>query len=141
MNGDGRNDIVPSMAHDYGVFWMEQQGDGKWSKHMIDDTWSQAHSIVLVDVNGDGQKDLLTGKRYMAHDHDPGAREPLGVYWYEYRKDAGKIAWIKHVIDYSTRTGAGIEIAAADIDGDGALDFAVGGKSGLFLFRNLSRRK
>jgi hypothetical protein len=75
------------MAHDYGIFWMEQAADGKWIKHMIDDTYSQAHALTLVDLNGDGQKDLLTGKRYMAHDHDPGAREPLGIYWYEYRKD------------------------------------------------------
>src|ERR1035438_1406052 len=47
---------------------------------MIDDTYSQAHSLLVVDVNGDGKMDLLTGKRYMAHDHDPGAREPLGIY-------------------------------------------------------------
>lgn len=43
VNGDGRKDLVTSMAHDYGVFWMENLGDGKWAKHMIDDTWSQAH--------------------------------------------------------------------------------------------------
>ena len=24
VNGDGRNDLVTSMAHDYGIFWMEQ---------------------------------------------------------------------------------------------------------------------
>jgi hypothetical protein len=29
----------------------------------------------------------------------------------------------------------------ADIDGDGDLDFAVAGKSGLFLFENLTRKK
>jgi hypothetical protein len=40
------------------------------------------------------------------------------------------------VIDYGGRTGGGIEIAVADINGDGNLDFAVGGKSGLFLFEN-----
>jgi len=94
----------------------------------------------VADINGDGQKDLLTGKRYMAHDHDPGAREPLGIYWYEYRKAAnGEIAWFKHIIDYSSRAGGGIEIATADLDHKGVLDFAVGGKSGLFLFRNLRK--
>jgi hypothetical protein len=142
INGDGRPDLVTTMAHDYGIFWMEQAADGKWIKHMIDDTYSQAHALTLVDLNGDGQKDLLTGKRYMAHDHDPGAREPLGIYWYEYRKDEhGNIIWVKHVIDYSTRTGAGMHIPVADLHGNGDLDFAVAGKNGLFLFENLTHRQ
>ena len=78
----------------------------------------------------------------MAHNgHDPGAREPLGVYWYERLPIPGKQEpeWVKHVIDYSTRTGGGIQIPVADIDGDGDLDFVVAGKSGLFLFENRSR--
>ena len=42
------------------------------------------HSLAIADVNGDGRPDLVTGKRYMAHNgHDPGEREPLGIYWYE----------------------------------------------------------
>jgi hypothetical protein len=143
INGDGRPDLVTSMAHDYGIFWMEQAADGKWIKHLIDDTWSQSHALELVDLNGDGQKELLTGKRYMAHDHDPGAREPLGVYWYEYHKsDNGKdIEWTRHVIDYSTRAGAGMHIPVADIDGDGDLDFVVSTKLGLFLFENQTKGK
>src|ERR1035441_5405722 len=142
VNGDGRNDIVTSMAHNYGIFWLEQGADGHWTKHIIDESWSQAHALTLVDLNGDGQKDLLTGKRYMAHNgHDPGEREPLGIYWYEFmRLDGGKkIEWVKHVVDYSTRTGGGMQIPVADLDGDGDLDFVVAGKSGLFLFENLTK--
>ncbi len=48
--------------------------------------------------------------------------------------------WVKHTIDYGGRTGGGMQIPVADIDGDGDLDFAVGGKSGLFLFENLTKR-
>jgi FG-GAP repeat. len=143
LNGDGRNDIVTSAAHDYGIFWLEQGEGGKWTKHLIDDSWSQAHAMTLVDLNGDGKLDLLTGKRYMAHNgHDPGEREPLGIYWYEYVRSAnGKgVEWIRHVIDYGSRTGAGMQIPVADLDGDGDLDFAVGGKSGLFLFENLTKQ-
>jgi len=141
VNGDGRPDLVTSMAHDYGVFWMENLGGGAWKKHMIDDTWSQAHAMTMVDLNGDGKPDFIAGKRYMAHNgSDPGEREPLGIYWYEYlpAKD-GSVEWVKHVVDYGGRAGAGMQIAVADLDGDGDLDFAVGGKSGLFLFENLTR--
>src|ERR1035441_7503347 len=136
VNGDGRKDLVASSAHDYGIFWMEQGADSHWTKHMIDDTWSQSHALTMVDINRDGKPDFLTGKRYMAHDHDPGAREPLGIYWYEFLVEQGKVAWVKHVIDYSSRTGAGMHIPVADLYGDGGLDFAVAGKNGLFLFEN-----
>lgn len=145
INGDGRPDIVSSMAHDYGVFWLEHMSDGKFVKHVIDDSWSQAHALTLVDLNGDGQKDILTGKRFMAHNgRDPGEREPLGVYWYEYKKLPGadhKVEWIKHTIDYSTRTGGGMQIPAVDLNKDGAIDFLVAGKSGLFWFENRTRQR
>ena len=55
----------------------------------IDSAWSQGHASTLVDLNGDGRLDFVTGKRFMAHNgSDPGEREPLGVYWYEYRQVA-----------------------------------------------------
>ena len=142
LNEDGLPDLLTGNAHDYGVFWMEQRPDHTWVKHMIDESWSQPHAITLVDLNGDGRKDVLTGKRFMAHDgHDPGEREPLGIYWYEYHpsEDKKTVQWSRHVIDYGSRAGGGMQIPVADIDGDGDLDFAVGGKSGLFLFENLTK--
>lgn len=141
INQDGRNDILTAKAHDYGILWLEQGAGGQWTRHVIDDSWSQAHATTLADPNGDGRPDLITGKRYMAHNgRDPGEREPLGVYWYEYRKAANgtSIEWIRHLIDYSSRAGGGIEIPVVDLDGDGDLDILTAGKSGLFLFENLS---
>ena len=142
VNGDGRNDVVTSNAHDYGIFWLENTANGPWPKHVIDESYSQAHAVTVVDLNGDGRKDILTGKRYMAHNgRDPGEREPLGLYWYEQIPAAsGKgIEWVRHVIDYGGRAGGGMQIPVADLDRDGDLDFAVGGKSGVFLFENRSK--
>ena len=144
INGDGRQDIVTSQAHDYGVFWMERVEAGTWIKHVIDESWSQAHAMTMVDLNGDGRKDFLTGKRLLAHNgHDPGGREPLGIYWYEYLRedDTTKIEWVKHIIDYGSRTGGGMQIPVVDVDGDGDLDFAVGGKGGVFFFENLTKTR
>jgi hypothetical protein len=137
VNGDGRPDLVTSLAHNYGIFWMEQTAQGGWTKHLIDDSWSQAHSLVLADVNGDGKLDIVTGKRFMAHNgKDPGEREPLGVYWYEQtRTPAGAVDWVKHLIDYGSRAGGGMQVTVARVEGKAYPEVIVGGKSGLFLFR------
>jgi hypothetical protein len=151
VNGDGRNDVLTSMAHDYGVCWFEQNADGTWTQHVIDNTWSQAHASALIDLNGDGQLDLITGKRYFAHNgNDPGEREPLGLYWYEFRRPplpaapdgrggSAPIVWTRHIIDYGGRMGGGMQIDVKDFDGDGDLDVLAGGKAGLFLAENLTR--
>jgi hypothetical protein len=141
VNGDQRNDVVFGLAHDYGVIYLENQGNGQWKKLVIDDTWSQPHAVTIADLNQNGQPDILTGKRYMAHNgRDPGEREPLGIYWYEFRRVPGKpVEWVRHVIDYAGRAGGGMQLPVADIDGDGDPDFIAPGKSGLFLFLNKTK--
>jgi hypothetical protein len=162
INGDGRTDILTSMGHDYGVCWFEQNADGTWTQRVIDNTWSQAHASALVDLNGDGQLDLVTGKRFMAHNgNDPGEREPIGLYWYEFRRPAPAtpsntatpqspaargarggqtpVVWTRHIIEYGGRMGGGMQIDVKDMDNDGDLDIVSGGKAGLFLAENLTK--
>lgn len=147
INGDGRKDILTGMAHDYGVAWYEQMPDGGWTQHVIDNSWSQAHASQLVDLNGDGQPDFITGKRYFAHNGaDPGEREPVGLYWYEWRRlpadkrtaATGGVEWIRHIVDYGGRMGGGVQTVAVDIDGDGDVDIVSANKSGLFLAENMT---
>jgi hypothetical protein len=143
VNGDGRNDVIAAAGHDFGVFWFEQPAaPGPWRRRTIDNAWSQGHASTLADLNGDGRLDFITGKRFMAHNGaDPGERDPLGVYWYEFAPVGGGAAeWIRHLIDYGGRVGGGMQLPVVDIDGDGDRDVVCPGKSGLFLLQNLSRR-
>ena len=144
VDSDGLNDIIAAKAHDYGIHWLRQSrsasGEREWDMQLIDDAWSQAHASALVDLTGDGRPELLTGKRFFAHNgHDLGGREPLGLYWYEYLQQDDRFIWARHVLFFGGNIGTGMQVPVLDFDGDGDLDFAVAGKSGAFLIENQSR--
>jgi hypothetical protein len=64
VNNDGKMDIIYGEGHNYGLYWLEQQGDGAnrhWLKHMIDESYSQIHALKLADIDGDGVPELLAG--------------------------------------------------------------------------------
>ncbi len=145
LDGDGRNDFILGNGHDYGLFWMRQleaapdgkTGKTKWERIVIDKSWSQVHCLHWADLDGDGQPDLLTGKRVRAHDKgDPGAADPPCLYYYTWDKAARKFT--RHVIDEGT-IGAGMQLATADLDGDGRIDIVAPGKAGTYLLLNQGR--
>ncbi|HMH32390.1 MAG TPA: VCBS repeat-containing protein, partial [Puia sp.] len=90
----------------------------------------------MADINGDGYSDLVTGKRYFAHnENDPGAFEPAVLYWFEYKP--GKTpAWIPHLIDEDS--GVGLQVVVSDMNGDGLADIVVCNKKGLFFFEQMA---
>lgn len=133
VNKDGRNDIITSSAHQYGIFWYEQlEGKDQWKQHVIDDTWTQAHALVLADIDGDGQPELIAGKRFRAHNgHDPEEDKPQRVHYYKHAVDAeGKVVWTRFTITENEGVGSSMAIYTADLDGDGDLDLVMTSKSG-----------
>ncbi|HEY3323563.1 MAG TPA: VCBS repeat-containing protein [Planctomycetota bacterium] len=135
VNGDGKNDIIASNAHGYGIFWYEQirEGDNiSFKQHVIDDTWTQAHSLALGDLDGCGLPELVTGKRFMAHNGgDPDENGPLCVYYYKLKRNADKsVSWTRHVVSEKENIGSGMNVWLVDFDGDGDLDVVTTGKFG-----------
>jgi hypothetical protein len=140
VNGDKKNDLIVGQGHGYGLHWYEQTTDkaGKrsWTKHLIDDKNSQYHTMEWVDITGDGKPELLTGKRYRAHnDNDPGSDDPVGLYYFTW--DASQKAFMKHTVAFGPAgvgKGTGIYLAVADLRKTGRNDIVVAGKDGLAVF-------
>ncbi|MHC4519375.1 MAG: HEAT repeat domain-containing protein, partial [Planctomycetota bacterium] len=139
VDADGDADIIWGLGHGYGLSWLEQtqtQGKRSWAKHLIDDSWSQPHFMLMTDLDNDGRDELVTGKRYHAHNgKDPGGNDPVCVYYYDFDRAARE--WTRHPMHEGGRVGFGINTAVADMDGDGDIDVVAPGKSGLYLFENL----
>jgi hypothetical protein len=140
VNNDGRMDLIYGRGHSYGLYWLEQQSGGKWAKHTVDESFSQVHVLKLVDLDGDGQPELLAGKRYRGHSgNDPGSYDPLVIYYYKIDTKTGKFT--RYPISLNGTAGAGTQFIAQDLDGDGDLDIAVAGKTGVHFLENLQVNK
>ncbi|MCP4812161.1 MAG: VCBS repeat-containing protein, partial [Planctomycetaceae bacterium] len=137
--GDQRPDVIIGNGHDYGLSLWEQlppldDGTTQWNKRVIDKDFSQPHALHLADLDGDGQPELITGKRVFAHNgKDPGGKEPPCLFYYKWLPE--KKQFQKHVIDRGT-AGTGLQIRTGDLDQDGRTDIAVAGKSGTYLLFN-----
>jgi hypothetical protein len=151
FNGDGLADVITcEAAHAWGlVCWIQERDSSggitfKRQQIMTNDpnfnTWgvafSQMHAIDLVDIDGDGVKDIVTGKRFWAHkDHDPGSLDPAVVYWFRtVRKGGGEVEFVPYPIDNDS--GVGTQVLAADVNGDKLPDIIVGNKKGTFVHRH-----
>lgn len=137
FDGDGDNDIIAGSAHAYGLWWFEQtQKDGKISfvKHEISMDMSQLHAMNAVDFDGDGIKEFVTGKRYLAHlGRDPGSSDPAVVAMVSRQTDeSGELKMIPQIID--DNSGSGTQIWITDLNRDGKPDILTSNKKGTHLF-------
>jgi hypothetical protein len=139
IDGDGDMDLISSSAHDYGIWWHESISDDsdhtRYIHHEISRTFSESHGLVMTDVDGDGFPDLVTGKRYFAHNgKDPGGYEPAVLYWFELKPGRTPV-WIPHLIDGNS--GVGLLPVVADMNQDGFPDIITSNKKGVYIFERI----
>lgn len=151
VNGDGLNDVITSLAaHGFGLAWHEQlttkdaNGSPQWRTHAFMNkdphenrygvAFSQLHAVELVDVDGDGLKDIVTGKCFWAHGPtgDPDPNAPAVLYWFQLVRRPSNVDWVPHLMDDDS--GVGRQIGVGDVTGDGRPEFIVGNKKGTFVF-------
>jgi len=148
VDGDGDNDVITALhAHGYGLAWYEQTREGSsitFKQHLILSPdpkekingvqFSQLHAVELIDMDNDGVKDILTGKRYWAHGPtgDPDPEGAPVLYWFKLTRENGTATFTPNLID--NRSGVGTMVAAQDVNGDRRPDIIVGNKRGTILF-------
>lgn len=161
VDADGDNDLVWARGHGIGLYWLEQLRPGRtddnsaasaprrWVRHTIDTSWSQAHALLIADLDGDGRPEVVAGKRYLGHDgRDLGEYDPLVIYAYTFLPETR--TWQRRLVAQTyvresppalqeASVGFGLDPAASDADGDGDVDLVVADRGGLYLLENLHR--
>jgi hypothetical protein len=137
VDGDGRNDVLSTSAHQFGIWWHKNGLDPKtkeqkWTTNTLFGMLSsETHAAHFVDIDGDGQKDLVTGKRWYSHGRgEPGHGWSAAVYYLKATKNADKwTSFFPVMIDDDC--GVGTQFAVDDINGDKLPDIIVSNKKGV----------
>jgi hypothetical protein len=143
VNGDSKTDVIASSAHKFGIWWFEQGepngGSPLFTKHdLFPKLVSETHTLIAADIDSDGLKDLVTGKRFWSHGKsEPGSEMPARLYWFQAARSAdGITTFTPQIIDEDS--GMGTQFVVTDFNGDGLLDVVTSNKKGVFIFKQLA---
>jgi hypothetical protein len=178
LDKDGCADVISAdWAHGFGLFWYQQQKDqngctsafkkfqflgdaaassnytpmvpgdvAKWGAG-----FTEPHALEVVDMDGDGRPDVVTGKMWLAQPYTLGDRDPHGApFLYVFRNVAAADARTGAPItlqpflvdgdptkaEGTTAAGMGVghQIAIGHANTDGILDICVATKVGIAVF-------
>jgi hypothetical protein len=85
-------------------------------------------------MDGDGLKDIVTGKRFWSHGRtgDPDRNDAAVLYWFRLVRNPDRsVDFVPYLID--DQSGVGTQVVATDVNGNGLPDVVVGNKRGTFV--------
>ncbi|MGL6076507.1 MAG: FG-GAP repeat domain-containing protein [Fimbriiglobus sp.] len=137
VDGDGKADVITTSAHKFGIWWYKQRPDPKGGEaaftkmDLFPTLVSETHAAHFHDIDGDGQKDLITGKRWWSHGRsEPGSAWSAKLFWFKMVKEKdGITSFTPYLIDEDC--GVGTQFEVTDMNGDGLLDIVVSNKRGV----------
>jgi hypothetical protein len=106
VDGDGDMDVLSASLQDDTIAWYENDGNARFSFHVVSSAADGANRVTTADVDGDGDLDVLSSSYY----NDT-------IAWHE---NDGSQVFTDRVISSSVNGARGI--FAADVDGDGDID-------------------
>jgi hypothetical protein len=117
VDGDGRLDVVVTEEDDGSapeaeVMWYRQPDDptaDDWERSVVVTQYT-TNGLDVVDVDGDGDPDLVTGEH----------RGDRRLSIWENVRNGGDVSWVEHPVDSGKESHLGAR--TADLDADGDLD-------------------
>lgn len=137
VDGDGRTDVLSTSAHKFGIWAHTNPLDPKTKQPvwrtitLFGMLTSETHAAHFVDIDGDGLKDLVTGKRWWSHGRaEPGSSWGAPIYYLKATKNADKVTSFFPVL-IDDDSGIGTQFEVADVNGDKLPDIVTSNKKGV----------